>query len=446
MDDNRKNAESKTSKYYMTLIIVASAAAMAGFFYFIFPFNIHIAEEKGPVKIYIVEHIAAVHSDLIDEFNRLHKGKIEVEPLHFSLDKYTTNERKELLSRYMRGKSEKIDVLSVDIIWAPRFAKWCEPFGPNMEKLAKDSLLSYALNTCYIDGRLYAMPLHLDMGLLYYRKDILQKLPDYPEIERKLKSSISWEELLKLRARLKVENPFYIFQGDNFEGLTCNYVEAMSSLYKKKPANVSIDLNSQESRQAFRHFTDLVNKYKASPKEVADFNEISSYVYYLNNDAVFIRGWSVFRSLFNNKPEYAEKLKNIGIAALPHFEGREFASAFGGRSLMISKSSTHKEEALEFIKFLISKNSQERLFEFGEFIPANMSVYSDTAFMAKNPDLRYYSSFFTRGVYRPKQEDYTRVSDITAYYLNAAIKGTMTVDEAITKGDNMIRSGSILIY
>lgn len=445
MDDNRKNADNNKSKYYMYLIVAASAAAMAGFFYFIFPFNIHFAEERGPVKIYFVEHIAAVHSELIEEFNRLHKGKIEVEPIHFSLEKYTTNERKELLSRYMRGKSEKIDVLSVDIIWAPRFAKWCEPFNSKMERFARDSLLTYALNTCYYEGMLYAVPLHLDMGLLYYRKDILQKLPDYPAIEKKLKASISWDELLDLHKKIKLNNPYYVFPGDSFEGLTCNFVE-MTSPLQKNTSGVNIDLSSPESEKAFRHFADLVNKYKVSPKEVSGFNEMSSYTYYLVNDGVFIRGWSVFRSLFKNNAGYADKLKNLETAALPHFEGNDYASTFGGRSLMISKSSPHKEEALEFIKFLIGKKQQEKLFESGEFIPANKNVYADSAFMGRNPDLGYYSGFFKHGVYRPIKEDYTRISDITAYYLNAVIKESIPLEEALQKGDSLIHSGDVLIY
>ncbi len=445
MSNNQKNAENKNSKFYIYLIIAAAAASIAGFFYFIFPFNIHLDEQRGPVKIYFVEHIAAVHHNLIDEFNRIHKGKIEVVPLHYALEKFTTNERKELLSRYMRSKNAKIDILSVDIIWVPRFAKWCEPFSPKIEKMAKDSLLSYGLHTSYYNGALYAIPLHLDVGLLYYRKDILSKLPDYSEIQKRLRSSISWEELLALQKRLNVKNPYYVFQGDNFEGLVCNFIEIMSSLHENSP-DAGIDLNSPEAKKAFQHLNDLVNKYKVAPYEVTHFNELLSYKYYMDNDGVFIRGWSVFRSLFKNDPEYAGKIALLEPAALPHFDGHDFKTIFGGRSLMISQASGHKEEALEFIKFLISKEAQEKLFSSGEFIPVNANVYADSAFMARNQDLKYYSGFFAHGVYRPRMEDYTRVSDIAAYYLNAVLKREITVEEAVIAADKMIRSGEVLIY
>ncbi len=56
-----------------------------------------------------------------------YKGKIKVEAINLPFIKFSTNERKELLTRSLRSKSDKLDVFTIDLIWSSRFAKWAEP-------------------------------------------------------------------------------------------------------------------------------------------------------------------------------------------------------------------------------------------------------------------------------------------------------------------------------
>ena len=68
-------------------------------------------------KIYFVDHISAAHQKVIDKFNEKYKGQIEVVAINLPFVKFSTNERKELLARYLRSKSDRIDIFSVDQIW-----------------------------------------------------------------------------------------------------------------------------------------------------------------------------------------------------------------------------------------------------------------------------------------------------------------------------------------
>ena len=80
-----------------------------------------------PARIYFADNISVAHEALIKRFNEIYRGEIEVIPVNLPFSKFSTNERKELLVRSLRSKSDLIDVLAVDLIWVPRFAKWCEP-------------------------------------------------------------------------------------------------------------------------------------------------------------------------------------------------------------------------------------------------------------------------------------------------------------------------------
>lgn len=91
------------------------------------------------VKLYYVDNISETHQRLIDRFNQRYAGRIEVIPVNLPFSKFSTNERKEILARSLRSKSERIDVFAVDIIWTQRFAKWSHPLDAYFDESLADS-------------------------------------------------------------------------------------------------------------------------------------------------------------------------------------------------------------------------------------------------------------------------------------------------------------------
>jgi multiple sugar transport system substrate-binding protein len=399
------------------------------------------SERPGPRRVFFADNISSAHRAIIERFNELHRGRIEVVPVDLPFTKFSTNERKELLARSLRTRSDRIDVFSVDLIWVTRFSKWAEPMGRHFPPESLAATLPRALESCTVGGSLMAVPLYLDIGLLYYRADIIGRLPDAPAVEEALRRSISWDDLMALRDRLHYRGrPFYVFQGKAYEGLVCNYFEHVAAQDPRAVPRDSFPLQSEAARAALRNLVGLVRDSRASPPEVVDYDEIRSYHAMLDSDAVFVRGWPNFLESFRSMYADTAKLSLVRVAAVPHGPAGVPAPVFGGWNLMIANSSANKDAAVEFVRFAQSVEAQKLLLEIGGYIPVNRRIYDDAAYMARHPTLRFASGLLERGVHRPSLEEYTRASDIVSHYINRALRGEIPPSRAGDLAADAIRA------
>lgn len=401
--------------------------------------------EFQPKVIYFVDHISVAHQKVIEKFNEKYKNKIRVEVINVPFEKFSTNERKELLARYLRSKSDRIDVFSVDQIWIPRFTKWSLPLNEYFDDSIKNNLINSSLQTCYYKDTLFAIPLYLDISVLYYREDLLKQLPDYQKIKEKLQNSITWEDFITIHKRLNTKNPFFIFQAEDYEGLICIFSELLASLNSSFVINDSLNINTPESREALQFLVALVHKYKVSPYDVVRLKENPSYEYFIKNNGIFLRGWPSFL-IDTNVSYYDPKIyKNLKRVPTPHFENGKRSSVFGGWNLMVSKYSKNKDEVITFIKFLISEEAQKIFYEQGGFLPSNSNIYNDKEFVNKNRDLKFYYELFQYGFHRPALENYANIADVLSHYLNLAIQEKISIDEALRHSEEVINTKSILL-
>ncbi len=402
--------------------------------------------ENEPIKIYFAADISNAHQEVIDEFNKQHEGKIKVVTIDLPFKKFSTNERKELLARTLRSNSDRIDVFAVDQIWVPRFAKWSAPITNFLPQFEKGDFLNYALATCYYDNKLLAVPLNIDVNMMYYRRDLLEKVPGYDTLKTKLLNSITWNEFLNLSKRFNTRtNPFYIFPADDYEGLVVSFMDLILSQDRNYFKNNGFNFNTPIAKRTLKLLVDFVNLYHVSPESVANFNEASSYKYFIENNGVFLWGWPSYEK--DNKNLYKSTYKDrlLEKAALPHFANSPPTTIFGGWNIMVSKYSKKKNEISEFLKFIISKKAQEMLYVTGAYLPILNIFYSDSVYLKKYPDLIFKKKLLDTGVHRPFLEDYTRISDIISYYANKAIKKEINVNSALNEISVMIKSNKILI-
>lgn len=402
---------------------------------------------KNPTTdIYFADNISPAHQILIDRFNSIYKNQIQVIAVNLPFTKFSTNERKELLARTLRSNSSRIDIFAVDIIWVPRFARWCHPLNHYFSEMELDQILSCGLQSCYVDGKLMAMPLYMDIGMMYYRQDILHSLPSGREIEQKLKQSLTWEEFIRFSKKFPLDkHPFYLFPADNYEGLMCSFVEGIASQNQSLSDGEALKLTTPAARKSLQLLVDLVHKHQITPKIVVKYDEFQCYIHALKEDGLFLRGWPGFLRHYRTELEDTSKFKFLKMAPLPHFEGGRPAFVFGGWNLMISKHSAKKNEAIQFIKFLQRTENQKIMFQQGGYLPIINSVYHDSLFLSQESELTFFRELMNNGTHRPSLVDYTRFSDIISYYLHRSINNELTVDEALQQASSSIISKQVLI-
>lgn len=435
-------------KFEKTFYVILSGILITAFLLitYVFPTGYGLETNNSPVKkIYYVDHISKAHQKVIEAFNKKYEGQIQVEAINLSFDKFSTNERKELLARYLRNKSDRIDVFAVDQIWMPRFAKWAIPLDAYYSKKEQQRLLQYALETCVYNDSLMAFPLYIDVAHLYYRDDVLRKLPNYYELKKKISSSITWEDLTDLSHKLSAnKKPIYVFQADNYEGLMCSFFEMLANSNRSFYRNDTLYLNETGFKKVLNQLVKMIYTDKVSPENVIEFKEDVSYDFFLKKDGLFLRGWPSLKGR-EIAPEYAIVLKNLQRAPTPHFASERSASIFGGWNLMISKYSTNVSEAVKFINFFTSEESQRIMYNEGGYLPIVNSLYEEKKFFEIFPDLNFYKNLMKQGIHRPFFKKYTIVSDILAKAIHSALKKEVNVDTAVKTAYEKIRKAGIIV-
>lgn len=402
------------------------------------------AARQETVSIYFADNISPAHQKIIDLFNATHASRISVVPINIPFEKFTTNERKELFARFLRSKSNQIDIFAVDGIWIPRFAKWCEPLDGCLTPGERADILPGTLTPCVFQDTLVAVPLFADVALLYYRSDLLGRLPHAEEIEHELDSSITWDRFVEVCRQLRRHGPPpFVFQADNYEGLMCSYVEMTAGLETPLFTGGVPVLTSPAAVQSAEVLRSSVGRDAIATPLVTTFRENNSIAYFLRNNAVFLRGWPSFQRDFASlAPREGVDIRTLRKAPPPHFKGHPAVAMLGGWNLMISKYSTQKPEAIQFLKFLLSKEAQAVLCAEGGLLPVNRQLYEDSSFVAQHPDLRFYRHLLDIGVRRPALANYTKDSDIISRYLKLAIAGTMTTYDALQQAQIEIQADS----
>src|SRR5574341_913119 len=163
-----------TNLLLMSLVI----ASLAIFIFVMTPTGVSEVDGEKVTKVYFADNISAAHQKVIERFNETYRGSIEVIPVNLPFTKFSTNERKQLLTRSLRSKGTRIDIFAVDLVWVPRFVKWSEPLTQYFSPQEQEAFLPYALKSCFFDQTLVGVPLYIDIGVMYYRKDQLAALPD----------------------------------------------------------------------------------------------------------------------------------------------------------------------------------------------------------------------------------------------------------------------------
>ncbi len=347
---------------------------------------------------------------------------------------------------WLAAGNKDVDVYQTDVVWAPQLA---DQFV-DLTEAAKDVVGQHfpsIIASQTVNGRLVALPVFTDAPALFYRKDLLEKYGKTPPK--------TWDELAatakeiqeKERAAGQADLWGYVFQGNAYEGLTCNALEWVKSSGGGQivEPDGTISINNEKAVAAIDRIKGWVGTI--SPQGVLAYQEEESRGVWQTGNSVFMRNWPYAYAL-GNGDDSAVKGK-FAVAPLPTAtDGDQPSSTLGGWNVAVSKYSDDQEAAIALAKFLSSAEVQKRRAIELSNLPTVAALYDDADVAKAQPFMPAWKPIFESAVPRPSAVTKVKYNEVSAKFWNAvhnSLSGNGTAAENLElleveltemKGDN----------
>ncbi|HWU90400.1 MAG TPA: ABC transporter substrate-binding protein [Kofleriaceae bacterium] len=331
----------------------------------------------------------------------------------------SSSEQLALAQQLLAAGASDVDVFNIDVVWPGILGTFFLDLKEYSKGAEKEHFEAIVANNT-IDGKLVAMPWFTDAGVLYYRKDLLEK--------HKEKVPTTWEELAATAKKIQdaerkaghKEMWGYVFQGNAYEGLTCNALEWVASHGGGTviDAQGKVTIDNPDAAAALETAASWIGTI--SPPGVLSYQEGESHGIFLAGDAVFMRNWPYAYGLAQeDKSPVKDK---VGISVLPKGAGAgaRSAAALGGWNLAVSKFSKHPKEAAELALYLTSPEEQKRRAIAANLQPTIVSLYQDKDVVAANPLFTSLVDTFKAAVPRPATATKGKYNRVSTEFWNAA--------------------------
>ncbi len=295
----------------------------------------------------------------------------------------SSNDRLALYLQMLASHTSDIDVLQIDVIWAGILASQLINLRPYMGDAPQADFPTLIKNDT-VHGRLVAMPWWADVGVLYYRKDLLAQHGFSPPK--------TWQELTtEARAIQRAERQKgrrgmwgFVFQGKAYEGLTCDALEWIDSfgggtIIDDKTGAITVD--NPRAAAALKLAASWVGSI--TPEGVLNYEEEAARGVFQTGNAVFMRNWPYAWALAQSAGSPVRG--KVGVTVLPHGPHGMSVGTLGGWQLAVSRYSKHPKQAASLVAFLTSAAEQKKRAIAASYNPTIPALYKDPKILAANP-------------------------------------------------------------
>jgi multiple sugar transport system substrate-binding protein len=358
---------------------------------------------------------------LLDDFRQRNPGlQLDAEALPGGSDLA----RQFFLTSLNAGAAEP-DVLALDVVWVPEFARagWIadlsSSFPPSM---IRRDFLPAAADAALTFGKTWAVPWYLDVGLLYYRKDLIPRAPrTYNELRSYARAAMARDPALQ----------GYLWQGRQYEGLSCNFFEAVWG----HGGSDGFALETPAALAGLEWLRETLSS-GLSPPSVASATEEETRRTFQDGRAVFLRNWPyVWAEVQREGSAVKDK---VGWTTLPSESGAPGAGALGGWMLAINAHSAHRAAAERLIAHLTSPESSIALALAYSRNPARRATYTDPRLVQGAPFIAGLLPAAASARPRPVSAYYDLAADSLQGELSAAIVGLRPPAEALRRAQLMV--------
>lgn len=345
----------------------------------------------------------------------------------------STDEQHQFYVINLEGKSTDFDVIGLDVIWVQEFARagWLRDVSNLVPEKERNEFFPGPIEAVTYNGRLYAVPWYIDAGVLYYRKDLLEKYG--------LQPPQTWSELVKTAEYVTKKEPGlygFIWQGKQYEGLVCNVLEYFWGDGGAVLSKGRVVIDSPDNRRALGFLRDLIVKYKVTPTLVTTLTEEPSRHIFGNGNALFMRNWPYAWNIFEKKGSAVRG--KVGVSPLPSFPPNPSASTLGGWQIGINRYSRNPEAAEKLIRFLTSPEVEKELALSVGYKPPRKSLYHDALLRSRQPLIAGLYDVMMGAHPRPISPYYMMMTQVMQPEFSAAISGIKPPQAALLSASEQI--------
>jgi multiple sugar transport system substrate-binding protein len=319
------------------------------------------------------------------------------------------------------------------VIWVQEFARagWLREVGDLLGRDERSDFFAGPIAADTVEGVLYAVPWYVDAGVLYYRRDLLEKYGQ--SVPR------TWPDLVRtaqaITARQKGLYGF-VWQGKQYEGLVCNVLEYLWGNGGDVLRNGRPVLNSPENIEALAFLRDLIAVYRVTPQLVTTVMEEPTRHLFGDGKVLFMRNWPYAWNIFARDGSPVKG--KVGVAPLPSFPGHASASTLGGWQLGINRFSRRPEAAETLVRFLTSASAQKELARTVGYKPSRTSLYRDPDLLREQPFMTSLAGILAAARPRPVTPYYMMITQVLQPGFSAVIAGTSTPAAAVASMQEQI--------
>jgi trehalose/maltose transport system substrate-binding protein len=319
---------------------------------------------------------------------------------------------------WLAAGNADVDVYQTDVIWAPQLADSFLDLTEAASAVIPEHFPSI-IESQTVDGKLVAMPLFTDAPALYYRKDLLDK--------HGASVPTTWEELKTTaqtvmdaeRAEGAADLWGYVWQGNAYEGLTCNALEWIKSYGGGQivEPDGTISVNNPQAVAALEMAASWVGTI--SPPGVLSYTEEESRGVWQTGNAVFMRNWPYAYALGNGADSPIKDKFDVAPLPAGTGEGSGSAATLGGWNLAVSKFSPNPDVATELVLFLTSAETQKARALMSGHLPTIQVLYDDEEIAAANSLIPRWKEVFVNAVARPSAPTKVKYNEVSSKFWSA---------------------------
>jgi trehalose/maltose transport system substrate-binding protein len=326
---------------------------------------------------------------------------------------------------WLAAQNGDIDIYQTDVIWAPQLADHFVDLTEAAADLIPQHFPSI-IESQTVNGKLVALPIFTDAPALYYRTDLLEK--------HGASVPTTWEELTETAQMIQDAERAegnsaiwgFVWQGNAYEGLTCNALEWVKSFGGGQVVEPdgTISINNPQAAAAIELAASWVGTI--SPDGVLAYQEEEARGLWQTGNAVFMRNWPYAYGLGNGDDSAVKGL--FGVVPLPTGGGNDTSAAtLGGWNVAVSRYSNNQEAAISLALYLAGEEAQKQRALNESNLPTIISLYDDPDIAEQQPIIPQWKDVFLQAVPRPSAPtlgNYNQVSSMFWSAVHDVLSGT----------------------